>query len=438
MQFSNLKVASEQVNFKQAVLRGLGQEQGLFFPDEIPQLDNIEALLKLDFIPRSVAILKPFVDDVLTEKELTEMLQRAFNFPLPLMNVDSENDIHALELFHGPSLAFKDFGARFLAECVARFSPEKSGGQTPLTILTATSGDTGAAVAHAFLGMDNIRAVILYPKGKITALQEKLFCTLGQNIHTISINDDFDSCQQLVKEAFSDPDIRHPLNLNSANSINIARLLAQVCYYFEAAAQLGYEKVKSTVFSVPSGNFGNATAGMIAHCLGLPFKRLVAATNENDTVPRFLEEGHWNPRKTVATLTNAMDISLPNNFVRIQQLAASRPELFEQQLFAGKISEAETLDAVADLYQQGYLADPHSALAYAGLIRDRDQRGNAGETGVFACTAHPAKFRESLEETLGIEVELPEELAEVADREILSVELDSQYASLKKYLLALD
>lgn len=436
MQYSNLKVAAEQVNFKQAVLRGLGKDQGLFFPDEIPQLDNIEALLQLDFVPRSVAILKPFVEDVLSEEMLGGMLERAFNFPLPLVKVDSKNDIHALELFHGPSLAFKDFGARFLAECFARFSPEKV--EVPLTILTATSGDTGAAVAHAFLGMKNIRAVILYPKGKITPLQEKLFCTLGGNIHTISIDDDFDSCQQLVKEAFSDPEIRHPLNLNSANSINIARLLAQVCYYFEAAAQLGYEKAKSTVFSVPSGNFGNATAGMIAHCLGLPFKRLVAATNENDTVPRFLAEGHWEPRKTVATLTNAMDISLPNNFVRIQQMAASRPEMFEQQLFSGKISEAETLVAVRQLYQQGYLADPHSALAYAGLIRDRKQRGSGDETGVFACTAHPAKFRESLEDTLQIEVELPQELAVVVDREILSTQLDSRYKSLKNYLLGLD
>ncbi|MCF6226344.1 MAG: threonine synthase [Xanthomonadales bacterium] len=438
MRYSNLKVATEQVNFKQAVLRGLGREQGLFFPDEIPQLENIEALLKLDFIPRSVAILKPFVEDVLTENVLEGMLIRAFNFPLPMVQIDADNDINALELFHGPSLAFKDFGARFLAECFAQFSPESTASETPLTILTATSGDTGAAVAHAFLGQKNIRAVIIYPKGKITKLQEKLFCTLGENIHTIAIDDDFDSCQQLVKEAFSDPAIRHPLNLNSANSINMARLLAQVCYYFEAAAQLGYAKAKTTVFSVPSGNFGNATAGMIAHCMGLPFKRLIAATNENDTVPRFLAQGLWDPRKTVATLTNAMDISLPNNFVRIQQLAATRPELFEQQMFSVKISETETLAAVKTLYQQGYLADPHSALAYAGLIKDRKQRGNAAETAVFACTAHPAKFRESLQDTLKIEVELPSELAEVANRKILSVQLDSQYSSLKQYLLALD
>ncbi len=437
MHYSNLKVASEQVNFKQAVLRGLGQDQGLFFPDEIPQLDNIEALLKLDFIPRSVAILKPFVEDVLSAEVLTGMLQRAFNFPLPLLAIDSQSDIHALELFHGPSLAFKDFGARFLAECFSQFSPENTAESSPLTILTATSGDTGAAVAHAFLGMENIRAVILYPKGKISPLQEKLFCTLGGNIHTLSVDDDFDGCQQLVKEAFSDADIRHPLNLNSANSINIARLLAQVCYYFEAAAQLGYEKVKSTVFCVPSGNFGNATAGMIAHCLGLPFKRLIAATNENDTVPRFLEEGHWNPRKTVATLTNAMDISLPNNFVRIQKLAASRPELFEQQMFACKISESETVAAVADLYQQDYLADPHSALAYAGLLHDRRLRGNTGEAGVFACTAHPAKFKEVLEDSLNITVPLPAELAAVADQQILSTTIDGQYSSLKNYLLTL-
>ena len=442
MQFNNLKVATEKVNFKQAVLRGLGQDQGLFFPDTIPVLDNVEALLKLDFIPRSVAILKPFMDDVLSEAELTDMLAQAFNFPCPLVTVDAVDNIYALELFHGPSLAFKDFGARFLAQCFEKFIQSEVNIQTaPLTILTATSGDTGAAVAHAFYGLNNIRAVILYPKGKITPLQEKLFCTLGNNIHTISIDADFDSCQQLVKDAFSDPDIRQPLNLNSANSINIARLLAQVCYYFEAAAQLGIDKARNSVFAVPSGNFGNATAGMIAHCLGLPFKRLIAATNENDTVPRFLADGHWDPRKTIATVTNAMDISLPNNFVRIQSMAANRPEMFEQQLFSRKISGAETLAGVAELYSQGYLADPHSALAYTALMQDRQARGNPdeeAENAVFACTAHPAKFRESLEESLNITVELPAELAAVADLPLLSAQLNSDYSSLKDYLLKLD
>lgn len=430
MRYSNIRLATEQVNFKQAVMRGLGQDQGLFFPDKIPVISDLEELLEQDFISRSCNILQPYLADVLSLEALQEMLEKAFNFDLPLVPVPGHSGVHALELFHGPSLAFKDFGARFLGQCFEKFAGEQT-----QTILTATSGDTGAAVAHAFYGMQNIRAVILYPKGKITPLQEKLFCTLGGNIHTIAIEADFDTCQHLVKQAFSDTDIRQPLNLNSANSINIARLLAQVCYYFEAAAQLGYMAAQNAVYSVPSGNFGNATAGMIAHCMGLPMQRLIAATNENDTVPRFLAEGQWDPRSTIATITNAMDVSLPNNFIRIQRLAQDRPELFEQQMFARRVSEQETLSAIAELDDSGYLADPHSALAYAALMQDHQQLGGAEEASVFLCTAHPAKFVETLNTTLGREIPLPAELTAVASKAILSAELDNNYASLKRYLL---
>jgi threonine synthase len=302
----------------------------------------------------------------------------------------------ALELFHGPSLAFKDFGARFMAGCLAEFH---DGG--PMTILTATSGDTGAAVAHAYFGRPGIEVVVLYPKGKITPLQEKLFCTLGGNIKTIAVEADFDTCQQLVKQSFDDAELKQQLGLNSANSINIARLVAQVCYYFEAAAAV--EDAGNLVFSVPSGNFGNITAGLMARAIGLPYKRVIAATNVNDTVPRFLATGKWEPQATVATITNAMDISLPNNFPRVLELGERHGLPLTDLLSSTSLDDDQTRDAMRALHARGYLADPHSALAWAAL----DQSLEAGEEGVFLCTAHPAKFMEVIEESLNIEIPLP-------------------------------
>ena len=288
MQLVNLKDASEQVSFAQAVKQGLGRNQGLFFPTEIPALDDIDGLLALPFAERSIKILSSLIGSELGEDMVAEIVNTAFTFPAPVAQVT--DNVYSLELFHGPTLAFKDFGGRFMAQCLSRISDGN-----PITILTATSGDTGAAVAHAFHGLDNINVVILFPNGKISPLQQKLFTTLGDNIHTVAIESDFDACQALVKQSFDDPDVREGLHLNSANSINISRLLAQVCYYFEAVAQLPAEKRDQVVFSVPSGNFGNLTAGMIAKTMGLPIKRFIAATNLNDTVPRYLKTGEWAP-----------------------------------------------------------------------------------------------------------------------------------------------
>jgi threonine synthase len=419
MLFTNLSDASEQVDFKTAVLTGLGRNQGLFFPDNIDPLDNIDELLALDFVDRSTRILGLLTGDSFSDDALAKLLQNAFNFPVPLVEI--QPDIRALELFHGPSLAFKDFGARFLAGCFNHFAVDEK-----LTILTATSGDTGAAVAHAFHGLDNVRVVILYPQGRISSLQEKLFCTLGGNIHTIAVQSDFDSCQRLIKKAFDDPLVREPLRLNSANSINIARLVAQVCYYFEAIARGG-----DAVISVPSGNFGNVTAGLIARRMGLPIKRLIAATNANDTVPRFMETGNWEPRETVATLTNAMDVSQPNNFPRVMKLAEHHEQEFNGAIYARRISERQTEESIRSLYAQGYLADPHTALASAALMADIEP----GETGTFLCTAHPAKFRETISDTLGFDVELPPELEAVKDKEVLSAVLPADYMALQKFLL---
>ena len=307
MHLVNLKDATQQVNFQQAVMTGLGRNQGLFFVEQISPLDNIDELLTLSLQERSKVILQHLLGDEFSGEEVSELVDKAFNFPAPVAKVDDST--YCLELFHGPTLAFKDFGGRFMAQCLAKISQG-----SPVTILTATSGDTGAAVAHAFHGLDNVNVVILFPKGKISPLQEKLFTTLGGNIHTVAIDGDFDACQAIVKQAFEDQQMRDELHLNSANSINISRLLAQVCYYFEAYTQLPVEKRDELVISVPSGNFGNLTAGMIAKALGLPIKRFVAATNLNDTVPRYLQNGEWSPKQTVATISNAMDVAQPNNW----------------------------------------------------------------------------------------------------------------------------
>ena len=303
-------------------------------------------------------------------------------------------------------------------------------GDGKITILTATSGDTGAAVAHAFYGLENINVVILYPKGKISPLQEKLFCTLGGNIRTVAINGDFDACQALVKQAFDDAELRQAIGLNSANSINISRLLAQVCYYFEAVAQLPKEKRDNVVVSVPSGNFGNLTAGLIAKTLGLPIKRFIASTNANDTVPRYLESGNWAPKATVATLSNAMDVSRPNNWPRVEELF-KRNGWNLSDLGSGVLSDSETEETLKAMYTKGYLCEPHGAIAYQVL---KDQL-KADETGIFLCTAHPAKFKESVERILSLDLPLPEALDKHNKLPLLSDEMDDDFTQLRAYLL---
>ena len=390
MELVNLKDPSDTANFAEAVKRGLGKKQGLYFPEQIPSLDNIDELLEKPFVERSIDVLRALIGDELKNGELEEIVQTAFAFGAPVEQVN--DNVYSLELFHGPTLAFKDFGGRFMAQTLSRISEGK-----PITILTATSGDTGAAVAHAFHGIDNINVVILFPKGKISALQEKLFTTLGGNIHTVAVESDFDACQSLVKTAFDDPDVREGLHLNSANSINISRLLAQVCYYFEAVSQLPKEKRDQLVISVPSGNFGNLTAGMIAKSLGLPIKRFIAATNLNDTVPRYLKTGEWDPKATVATMSNAMDVSQPNNWPRIEALI-ERGYIDKACLKGEMVDEEYTQLAMRQLAQQGYTSEPHAAIAYRAVSHDLEE----GEIGLFLGTAHPAKFRETVENVLGL------------------------------------
>lgn len=425
MQLTNLKVAAEQVSFLQAVRQGLGLQQGLFFPTQWPKLD-IDALLAMPLVQRSSEILKALIGDELTATEVTQMLQKAFTFPAPLVSVG--DDLACLELFHGPTLAFKDFGGRFMAQALAK---AQSGKDT--TIVTATSGDTGAAVAHAFYRQPGVKVVILFPKGKISPLQEKLFTTLGENITTLAVDGDFDQCQALVKQVFDDKPLVQQLGINSANSINISRLFAQVCYYFEALAQVPAEKRAQVVIAVPSGNFGNLTAGLIAKALGLPIKRMVAATNSNDTVPRYWRSGDWQPKTTVATLSNAMDVAAPNNWPRVEALLA-QGVICRDDIEAVMVDEDDTVLGVRQLSQLGYLSEPHAAVAFKALKRSLQ----SGEYGIFLGTAHPAKFKEQVENILGTPLALPEALARCAAEQSLCRDIAADFAELKQALLALE
>ena len=428
VKFYNLKENDEQVSFAGAVKQGLGRNQGLFFPESIPSFDNIEELLALPLVERSVKVLHPFVSDDLSEQQLTEIVTDAFNFPAQIQPISEDRAI--LELFHGPTLAFKDFGARFMAKCLQAFSQGKK-----ITILTATSGDTGAAVAHAFHKIENIDVVILYPKGKISLLQEKMFTTLGDNIKTIAVEGTFDDCQALVKQSFDDQELKETIGLNSANSINISRLLAQICYYFEAVAQLyrqkGREALNDIVFSIPSGNFGNLTAGLFAKALGLPIKRFIAATNANDTVPRYLQTGEWSPNETVATISNAMDVSNPNNWPRVEHML--KAGLVDKDCVSSvSIDEEQTQMTMIHLAKLGYISEPHAAVAYRAL----QYNALESEFGVFLGTAHPAKFKDIVENTLGQPIGLPKELADCASETILSTTASTEFSELRAYLLS--
>ncbi len=423
MKFYNLKENDEQVSFAQAVKQGLGKNQGLFFPEKMPSLDNVDELLAMPFVERSIEVLAPFVEGDLSKDELTEIVTNAFNFPAQIQPISESRSI--LELFHGPTLAFKDFGGRFMAQCLQTFTKQEK-----ITILTATSGDTGAAVAHAFHGIENIRVVIMYPKGKISLLQEKMFTTLGGNIETIAIDGTFDDCQAMVKQAFDDKALAQEIGLNSANSINISRLLAQVCYYFEAVAQLKRQnsQLDNIVFSVPSGNFGNLTGGLFAKAMGLPIERFIAATNANDTVPRYLATGEWAPKATVPTISNAMDVSNPNNWPRVEHMVKSG--IVDDCVSGVSVDEEQTQSTMLQLNKLGYISEPHAAVAYKALSQCEDD-----EYGVFLGTAHPAKFKEVVESTLGQPIALPKALADCAGEPILSVDMAADFEQVKAYLL---
>ena len=423
MQLHNLKDETQQVSFVEAVKTGLGRNQGVFFPNSLTPIQDIDKLLDLDFVSRSSKILSHLIGDELPADTVAQMVQNAFNFDVKLVEV--EKDIYCLELFHGPTLAFKDFGGRFMAECLAQFNQGEK-----VTILTATSGDTGAAVAHAFYNKPNIDVVILYPKGKISLAQQKLFTTLGNNIHCYAVDGSFDDCQSMVKQAFLDDEVKQKLGLNSANSINISRLVAQVCYYFEAIAQLPKEQRSKAHISVPSGNFGNVCAAMIGAVLGMPVAKLSATTNQNDTVPRFLQNKEWAPNDTLESLSNAMDVSKPNNWPRVQFMLDNEWFSYDD-FYSSCVGEEETKEVMKKIHQTGYIAEPHTAIAYQGLKENLAD----GSAGIFLATAHPAKFKDSVEQILDIELPMPKPLADALANDCLAEDIKFDYQLLRTELL---
>ncbi len=424
MQLHNLKEYSQKVSFVEAVKTGLGRNQGVFFPESLAPLSDIDALLDMDFVTRSGKILSHLIGDELPSDTVAQMVKNAFNFPVKLVEV-AENT-YCLELFHGPTLAFKDFGGRFMAECLAQFNHGEK-----VTILTATSGDTGAAVAHAFYNKPNIDVVILYPKGKISLAQQKLFTTLGDNIHCYAIEGSFDDCQELVKKSFLDEELKAKLGLNSANSINISRLVAQVCYYFEAIAQLPKEKRATAHISVPSGNFGNVCAAMIGAVIGMPVGKLSATTNQNDTVPRYMLDKQWTPSATIESLSNAMDVSKPNNWPRVQTMLDNNWFSYDN-FYSVSVDEQSTKSVMKKIQQLGYIAEPHTAIAYQGLIENKA----TDAAGIFLATAHPAKFKESVEEVLNTEIAMPKPLADALAKPCLAIDMHNDYDYLRSELFA--
>lgn len=410
------------VTFQEAAQVGLAPDGGLFVPVDPPHFDDVADLLRADFPERSVEILHRLLGDELPRAVIEDLSRSAFTFPAPLVKVGGR--ISALELFHGPTLAFKDFGARFLARVLAL----GAGGQ-PRMVLTATSGDTGAAVASAFHGLSGVRVVVLYPAGRVSPMQERQFATCGGNVLALAVEGAFDDCQRLVKGAFEDAELVARLGLTSANSINIARLLAQTLYYFEAAAQA--EPGQPLVVSVPSGNFGNLTAGLWAQAMGAPIHTFVAATNANRVVPDYLDTGRYQPRASVATLSNAMDVGSPSNWERIFALFGGRHGAMTEALRWGSCTDAETEQAVTALDRAGYLADPHGAVACQVLQAQLRE----GERGVFLATAHPAKFRESLAPALGREIPLPKALLDLLDKPLLCEPLPADQGALRRRLL---
>ena len=430
MHYYSLSNPNETTNFAQAVVNGIAPDRGLYFPSEIPRLpasffDKIE---EMDIHEMALTAIHAFVGDEIPKEELERIVKTTLDFEFPVVAV--EDQIGSLELFHGPTLAFKDVGARFMAQCLGYFNKQNS--TQKVTVLVATSGDTGGAVANGFLGVEGIEVVILYPKGKVSKVQEQQLTTLGQNITALEVDGVFDDCQDMVKTAFLDSEITNQRTLTSANSINVARWLPQMLYYFLAYRQLKH-KNKPLVVAVPSGNFGNICAGMIAQQMGLPIDHFVAATNVNDAVPAYLESGNYQAVKTTPTISNAMDVGDPSNFVRIQKIYGNDFENLSQHLSGYRFTDEETRTAMQHIHtSSGYVADPHGAVGYLGLKKYLEN--HPGKYGIFLETAHPVKFLTTVEKTLGTKVELPERIQDLLEKEKQSTPI-SNYEDLKRFLL---
>src|SRR5215813_43662 len=415
-----------------AVLRGLAPDGGLYMPAEIARRspEELEEFRGLPFTEVCFRVVKPFATPDVPEDVLWQIVSEAMNFPVQLVSLSP--GLHILELFHGPTLAFKDFGARFMARLMGYFV---RGEDRQLTVLVATSGDTGSAVAHGFCGLPGIRVVILYPSKRISQAQEKQFTTLGENILALEVSGTFDDCQQLVKQAFADEALNKKAFLTSANSINIGRLLPQMFYHVAAYRQLPVASVPLIV-SVPSGNFGNLTAGIFAKRIGLPVARFIASTNANDVVPEYLRSGKFNPRPAQATYSNAMDVGNPNNFPRLLDLCRGRLEYVQREIWGHGATDEETLAAMKSVYERfGYIADPHTAVGLFCWEAYRREHPEPAQ-GLVLATAHPAKFAEVVQRAIGVAPPLPDRLAAYLQRPKLSLPMSSQYDAFKQFLLA--
>lgn len=424
--------ADLRVSFQEAVFNSLPADKGLYMPDEIPQLDPyfIKNIQQYSLQEIAFTIAQAFLGADIPEKALKLIIEEAINFEAPVKFLSADTAV--LELFHGPSYAFKDFGARFMSRIMAYFAED---GEQLLDVLVATSGDTGGAVASGFLGVAGTRVTILYPKGKVSKVQEEQLTTNGQNIRALEVEGTFDDCQALVKRAFNDPELQQALRLTSANSINIARLIPQTFYYFWAYAQLKAQGIQELVFTVPSGNFGNIGAGLLAYKMGLPVSHFVAGTNVNDTVPRYLATGEYLPKPSLQTLANAMDVGDPSNWVRIQDLFAHKLTDLNAILSTYSYTDAQTKAAMQTLYSEfQYIACPHTAIAFlAAQDYRKDHPGTYAS--VFLSTAHPCKFPEAFDTAVFAKIKLPAGAEDLADKAKVVTELAVDFEAFKSYLL---
>ncbi len=432
MKYYSTNHKSPVVSFKEATIKGQAPDKGLYFPEQIPSLPedlikNINQFSKEEIAYRVIA---PYVGDAIPKNELQQIVSETVSFDIPLVKIN--DTISSLELYHGPTLAFKDTGARFMSRCLGYFV---KGENKKVTVLVATSGDTGGAVANGFYGVEGVDVVILYPSGKVSSVQEKQLTTLGKNIHALEVNGTFDDCQQMVKQAFADEDLNKQIFLTSANSINVARWLPQQFYYFFAYKQWA-DKENPPVICVPSGNFGNICAGILAHVSGLPVQHFIAACNANDVVPAFMQTQQYEPKKAVATISNAMDVGNPSNFVRILQIFNNEFVTLQKVLSSVSITDDETRATIKSVYQnQKYLLDPHGAVGYLAL--ERYLKSNPNQKGIVLETAHPVKFFDVVEPVIGETIPLPASVAAQINAQKQSTKINVDAALLKDFLYSM-
>ncbi|PQA95958.1 threonine synthase [Chryseobacterium shigense] len=431
MNYYNLKDKQEAVDFKTATIKSQGSQKGLFFPETIPQFDEhfIKNLHLYSDEEIAWRCMKDFIGDEIPLDVLKEIVAETIGFTIPLKKISEQ--ISILELFHGPTLAFKDVGARFMSRCLSYFLQDQD---KKVTVLVATSGDTGGAVAHGFYNVPGIKVVILYPKNRVSPVQEKQLTALGGNITALEVNGNFDDCQNLVKQAFSDDRINAKLFLTSANSINVARWLPQQIYYVLALKQWQQQENTDPVICVPSGNFGNICAGLLAYFRGLPSEHFIAACNENDVVPDYLKTNQYQPKKAIATLSNAMDVGDPSNFIRIMELFGHHSDTLKNMITGYSIDDESTLQTIKEVHKKyGYMLDPHSAVAFASLEKFLNE--NPGKKGFILGTAHPVKFPEAVEKAASVKIEIPEALNDLMKKEKKTVEIHADFEELKRFLL---